>query len=213
MIEAQLFLQSLLITIVVSIVGCLFGIPMGLAIAVMRVKRVPIVTNFLAVFVSFIRSLPLLLFIMLFYFGIPALGINLNPYVAGILALALNNAAFTSEIWRASIVDFSVEQLEAAKAFGMTGSQAFWRIMLPQIWRASIAPITSEVTLLIKASPAVGIIGIDDLTRRASTLAASNYEPVKMLAIATLLYIIIILAVAQLGRNVDRQAQRQYEVV
>jgi polar amino acid transport system permease protein len=212
-IEAQLFLQSLLITIVVSIVGCLFGIPMGLVIAVIRVKRIPLLANILAVFVSFIRSLPLVLFIMLFYFGLPAIGFNLNPYVAGVMALALNNSAFTSEIWRASIVDFSIEQLEAAKAFGMTESQAFWRIMLPQIWRASIPPITSEMTLLIKASPAVGIIGIDDLTRRASTLAASNYEPVRMLAIATLLYIIIILTVAQVGRRVDRQAQRQYELI
>jgi polar amino acid transport system permease protein len=213
MIELQLFLQSLLITVTVSVAGCALGIPLGLLIAIVRVRRIPILSPILAVYVSFFRSLPLLLFVMLFYFGLPALGVDLDPYVAGILALAINNSAFTSEIWRASIVDFSTEQLEAAKAYGMSEQQAFWRIMLPQIWRVSIPPLISEVTLLIKASPAVGIIGIDDLTRRASALAASNYEPVRMLAIATLLYVVVLLAVAQVGRKLDQHFQSQYELV
>lgn len=212
MIELQLFFQSLLITVIVSAIGCAIGIPLGLLIAIARVRRIPILKQILAVYVSFIRSLPLLLFVMLFYFGLPVLGINLDPYVAGILALAMNNSAFTSEIWRASIVDFPVEQLEAAKAFGMSGQQTFWRIMLPQLWRSSIPPLINEITLLIKASPAIGIIGIDDITRRASNLAASNYEPVRMLLIATLLYVIILLAVAQIGRRIDRHVQQQYEL-
>ncbi|MBE9178949.1 amino acid ABC transporter permease [Oculatella sp. LEGE 06141] len=213
MIELRLLLESALITCFVSLAGFSLGIPLGLLVAVTRLKRLPVITSVLAVYVSFIRSLPLLLFIMLFYFGLPTLGIDLNPYVAGILALALNNAAFASEIWRGAIANFALDQIEAAKAYGMTEQQTFWRITLPQIWRASIPPITSEITLLVKASPAIGIIGIDDLTRRASTLAASNYEPVRMLTIATLFYVIIILAITQIGRMVDRRSQRQYELV
>jgi polar amino acid transport system permease protein len=211
--ELFLFLQSAGITVLVSAAGCLLGIPLGLAIAVARVRKIPFLARFLAVYVSFIRSLPMVLFIMLFYFGLPMLGINLDPYVAGILALSLNNAAFSSEIWRGAIVDFSVEQLDAARAFGMTNHQAFWRVMLPQVWRSSLPAITSEVTLLIKASPAVGIIGINDLTRRASALAASNYEPLKMLITATLLYMIVILVITQVGRRIEHRLQNQYEVV
>jgi His/Glu/Gln/Arg/opine family amino acid ABC transporter permease subunit len=211
--ELQLIFIGLLITIAVSVAGCAIGIPLGLLIALGRVRRIPVLSQALAVYVSFIRSLPLLLFVMLFYFGLPIFGINLDPYVAGIAALALNNAAFTSEIWRAAIADFSTDQLEAAKAYGMTEQQTFWRIMLPQIWRSSIAPIVSEVTLLVKASPAVGIIGIDDLTRRASTLAASNFEPVRMLVIATLLYMALLLLVSQIGRRIDQHVQSQYELV
>jgi len=211
--ETLLFLQSALITLLVSLAGCTLGIPLGLAIAVGRVKKIPVLTPILAIYVSFIRSLPLVLFVILFYFGLPVLGVNLDPYVAGILALALNNASFSSEIWRGAIVDFSVEQVDAAKAFGMTGSQTFWRVMLPQVWRACIPPITSEATLLLKASPAVGIIGINDLTRRASALAASNYEPLRTLTTATLLYLIVILAIAQLGRMVEHRVHSQYELV
>ncbi|HEY9647702.1 MAG TPA: amino acid ABC transporter permease, partial [Chroococcidiopsis sp.] len=211
--ELLLFLQSAVITCLVSVTGCAIGIPLGLAIAVGRVRKVVALSPALAVYVSFIRSLPLVLFVMLFYFGLPMLGVNLNPYVAGILALALNNAAFSSEIWRGAIVDFPIEQLDAARAFGMTKKQAFWRIMLPQVWRASVTPIISEITLLIKASPAIGIIGVNDLTRRASALAASNFEPLKMLLIATLLYMIVILAITQIGRRVEHRLHNQYELV
>lgn len=213
MTELLLFLQSAIITSLVSVAGCSLGIPLGLAIAVGRVRKIPFLSPVLTVYVSFIRSLPLVLFVMLFYFGLPILGVNLNPYIAGILALALNNAAFSSEIWRGAIADFSLEQLDAARAFGMTQQQSFWRIMLPQVWRASIPPITSEVTLLIKASPAVGIIGINDLTRRASALAASNYQPLQMLLTATLLYMIVLLAITHLGRRIEHHLHSQYELV
>ncbi|MCU0570840.1 MAG: amino acid ABC transporter permease [Oculatellaceae cyanobacterium Prado106] len=213
MIEIELFLESTLITFLVSIAGCLLGIPLGLLVAVLRLKKVPLVSPLLAVYVSFVRSLPLVLFVMLFYYGVPILGLNLDSYTAGILALALNNASFTSEIWRAALVDFSIDQLEAARAYGMNRQQAFWRIMFPQVWRSSIPPITSEITLLVKSSPALGIIGINELTRRSSILAASNYQPVLMLLIATLIYMVVILAFAQLSRSLDQRLQSQYELV
>ncbi len=213
MAEIQLFFQSALITFFVSVAGCLLGIPLGLLIAILRLKKILVVSHLLAVYVSFIRSLPLVLFVMLFYYGIPILGINLEPYTAGILALALNNASFTSEIWRASIADFSADQLEAARAYGMNSQQIFWRIMFPQVWRSSIPPITSEITLLVKASTALGIIGINELTRRASILAASNYQPVLMLLIAMLIYMTVILTFAQLSRLLHQRLQSQYELV
>jgi polar amino acid transport system permease protein len=213
MTEIELFIESTLITFLVSIAGCLLGIPLGLLVAVLRLKKIPLVSPLLAVYVSLIRSLPLVLFVMLFYYGVPILGLNLDPYTSGILALALNNASFTSEIWRAALVDFSIDQLEAAKAYGMNSQQTFWRIIFPQMWRSSISDITSEITLLVKSSPAIGIIGINELTRRASLLAASNYQPVLMLLTATLLYMTVILAFAQFSRSLDQRLQRQYELV
>lgn len=213
MTEIGLFIESTLITFLVSIGGCLIGVPLGLLIAVLRIKKIPLLLPFLAVCVSFVRGLPLVLFVMLFYYGVPVLGLNLDPYTAGILALAISNAAFTSEIWRAALVDFSIDQLEAARAYGMTSQQTFWRIMFPQVWRSNISHITSEITLLVKSSPALGIIGINELTRRASLLAASNYQPVLMLLSATLIYMTVILAFARFSRSLDQRLQSQYELV
>lgn len=204
---------GLLITCAASFVGVAIGIPLGLAVALGRVKRIPVLSPLLAVYVSFVRSLPLVLLVLWIYFGLPILGLNINAFLAGSMALALNHSAFVSEIWRSSILNFSVDQVEAAKAYGLTENKMFVRIILPQVWRTSLPAIANEITFIIKASPAVGVIGIDDLTRRASTLAASNFEPLAMTAIAMLLYIIILLSVTRLTRNLDYRMQQRYELV
>lgn len=209
----EILLYGLLTTCAASLAGVVLGIPLGLAVALGRVKRIPVLSRLLAVYVSFIRSLPLVLLVLWLYFGMPMLGINLAAFVAGSVALALNHSAFISEIWRSSILNFSSEQVEAAKAFGMTQNQALIRIVLPQVWRTSLPAIANEITFIIKASPAIGVIGINDLTRRASTLAASNFQPLAMTGTAMLLYIILLFAVTRLTRTVDYRMQQRYELV
>jgi polar amino acid transport system permease protein len=198
------FATGALVTLLVSLSGLLIGIPLSLLIAIIRVRRVRIIAPLFSLYVSFLRGIPLPLLIMLFYFGLPVAGIDLNPFVAGIIALALNTSSFNSEIWRAAILNFPLEQLDAAKSVGMTEKQAFWRIIFPQIWRSNLPNFTNEVTLLIKASPAIGIIGIDDLTRRAGKLAASNYEPLSTIAIGMAMYIVILMAISLTSRWLDR---------
>jgi polar amino acid transport system permease protein len=193
-------------------VGVAIGIPLGLAVALGRVKRIPILNQILALYVSFVRSLPLVLLVLWLYFGMPFLGINLNAFVAGSIALAINHSAFISEIWRSAILNFSVEQVEAAKAYGLTQNQTFVRIISPQVWRNSLPAIANEITFIVKASPAVGVIGINDLTRRASQLAASNFQPLTMTVIAMLLYIILLFGVTRLTRTIDYRMHQRYEL-
>jgi polar amino acid transport system permease protein len=198
------FAIGALVTLLVSLSGWLIGIPLSLLIAIVRVRRVRVLAPLFSLYVSFLRGIPLPLLIMLFYFGLPVAGINLNPFVAGIIALALNTSSFNSEIWRAAMLNFPLEQLDAAKSVGMTEKKAFWRIIFPQIWRSNLPNFTNEVTLLIKASPAIGIIGIDDLTRRAGKLAASNYEPLSTIAIGMAMYVVILMAISLTSRWLDR---------
>jgi len=207
------FLGGALTTFSFTCCAWVLGMPLSLGIAIARVNRIPILAPILGVYVSFLRSLPLPLLVMLFYFGLPVTGINLDPLVAGVIALALNTSTFNSEIWRSAMLNFPIEQLDAAKAVGMTSMQAFWRITLPQIWRASIPDLTNEATLLIKASPAIGIIGIDDLTRRASKLAASNYEPLSTIAIGMGMYILVLVAVSLFSRLLTLRLHQSYELV
>jgi ABC-type amino acid transport system permease subunit len=122
-----------------------------------------------------------------------------------VLSLALNTAAFNSEVWRAGIVDFPRGQLEAARSFGMTRRTAFWRIMFPQIWRRSVAPIVNEMTLLIKASPAIAIIGVVDLTRKARQVAEATYEPLPAFISAVIVYGIVLITLVVGGRLLERR--------
>jgi His/Glu/Gln/Arg/opine family amino acid ABC transporter permease subunit len=181
------------------------GMPLGLAIAAGRTGRSRCLAVLCGVYASFVRAVPLVTFVMLIYFGLPALGLTIGPLPAAVVALTLNTAAFNSEIWRAGIVDFPRGQLEAARAFGMTRGTAFWRIMFPQIWRRILPPLVNEMTLLIKASPAIAIIGVVDLSRKARQIAESTYEPLPAFLSAVVVYGVALMALIMAARLLERR--------
>lgn len=211
--HVRFLLDGASITFAISITAYAIGSPLGLVIAIVRSNQIPVASPLLAVYVSFLRSIPLPLLMLLFYFGLPVFGVNLNPFVAGIICLALNTSAFNGEIWRGAILDFPNDQLEAAKSFGMTPKQTFRRIVLPQIWRASIPLLANELTFVVKASPAIVIIGINELTGQASEIAASSYEPLPIFLTATGMYMIVLLALSRGSRAIDYHFQSKYELL
>jgi His/Glu/Gln/Arg/opine family amino acid ABC transporter permease subunit len=192
-------------TIAICAVAIAAGMPLGLLIAAGRTGKNPILRLLCGLYASFVRAVPLVTFVMLIYFGLPALGVAFDPLPAAVFALGLNTAAFNSEIWRAGIADFSRGQLEAARAFGMTPQMAFWRVMFPQIWRKSLPPLVNEMTLLIKASPAIAVIGVVDLTRKARQAAESTYEPLPAFISAVIVYGIVLIMLVVGGRLVERR--------
>jgi His/Glu/Gln/Arg/opine family amino acid ABC transporter permease subunit len=192
-------------TVAVCSIAIAAGMPLGLLIAAGRTGKNPILRLVCGLYASFVRAVPLVTFVMLIYFGLPAIGLAFDPLPASVFALSLNTAAFNSEIWRAGIADFSRGQIEAARAFGMTPRLAFWRIMFPQIWRKSLPPLVNEITLLIKASPAIAVIGIVDLTRKARQIAETTYEPLPAFFAAVLIYGGVLLALVAVARLLERQ--------
>src|ERR1700731_132311 len=113
-------------TVAVSAIAITAGVPLGLLLALGRSAKVRMLSTACAIYASFVRAVPVVTF-----FGLPALGMSLDPLPAAVIALTLNTTAFNSEIWRAAIVDFPRGQLEAARAFGMTGAVSFRRIVFP----------------------------------------------------------------------------------
>ena len=192
-------------TVAVCSIAIAAGTPLGLLIAAGRTGKNPILRLVCGLYASFVRAVPLVTFVMLIYFGLPAIGLAFDPLPASVFALSLNTAAFNSEIWRAGIADFSRGQIEAARAFGMTPRLAFWRIMFPQIWRKSLPPLVNEITLLIKASPAIAVIGIVDLTRKARQIAETTYEPLPAFFAAVLIYGVVLLALVAAARLLERR--------
>jgi His/Glu/Gln/Arg/opine family amino acid ABC transporter permease subunit len=198
------------ITIAVSVLAISAGLPLGLLLAAGRTGRVAAVRAVCAAYSSFVRAVPVVTFVMLVYFGLPALGIAFDPFPAAVVALTLNTAAFNGEIWRAAIVDFPHGQLEAARAFGMTRSIAFRRIVFPQIWRSSLPALVNEMTLLIKVSPAVAIIGVVDLTRKARQISAVTYEPLPAFISAALIYGLMLALLVAGARWLERRLARRF---
>jgi His/Glu/Gln/Arg/opine family amino acid ABC transporter permease subunit len=200
-------------TVWVSSVGIAVGVPLGLLFALLRLWHVPILAPIVTGYVSVVRATPLVTLALFIYFGLPSLGLSLNPVPAALVALSLNTAAFHAEIWRASLVDFPKEQVDAARSMGMTRALAFRLIVLPQVWRASLPAMVNEMTFLIKSSPAIAVIGVVDLTRTASRVAAYTYAPLVPYLAATVIYMAVVLVLVRAQRIIEHAIIKKYGVL
>ena len=201
-------LQGAGVTLIISLSGIAIGVPLGLVLALVRWRRIPGLSQVAAVYVSLLRSTPAVTLCLLIFFAVPTLGIEIGAWSAGIMTLALVTAAFNCEVWRAGLLNFPHEQVEAARAFGMTPLLRLRRIIFPQLWRAALPGLVNEATLLIKASPAIAVIGVAEITRAATRIGAQTYEPLPPMLTATGIYVAIILVFVGLQRLTERRYGR-----
>jgi His/Glu/Gln/Arg/opine family amino acid ABC transporter permease subunit len=197
-------------TLAVSLTGIALGMLAGLALALVRVARVPIAAQAIAAYVSLIRATPMVTLALLVFFGLPALGVGMSALGAAILTIAVNTSVFQAEIWRAALLDFPRGQLDAARAAGMTRALAFRRIVFPQAARASLPALVNEMTLVIKGSPAVAVVGVVDLTRVAVRATTITYEPVRPFLAATIIYVAIVMVLLRLQHATERRLVARY---
>ena len=202
-----------LITVWLSTLGIALGVPLGLFLALLRVWRVPGLCQLAAVYVSVIRAAPLVTLALFVFFGLPAIGLEMPLYVAAVATLAINTSAFHSEIWRGSIVDFPPTSSRQRARNGMTRALAFRRIVLPQAWRASLPGMVNEMTFLVKASPAIAVIGVVDLARAAARIAAATYEPLPPFISATIIYAIVVAVMVRAQRMIENRIVKKYGVL
>jgi His/Glu/Gln/Arg/opine family amino acid ABC transporter permease subunit len=210
--DLPFLLQGTLVTASISIAAIALGVPLGLALAIVRWQRVPLLSPVVAGYVSVIRATPAITLALLIFFGSPSVGIVLGATTAAVLTLLINTSAFNCEIWRAALIDFPRDQLEAARAYGMTPSLTFRRVVFPQVWRTSLPALVNEMTLLIKASPALAVIGIVDLTRAASRIGAATYKPLPPFLAATLIYMLLVMLFVTAQRYVERLVRQRVDL-
>jgi His/Glu/Gln/Arg/opine family amino acid ABC transporter permease subunit len=192
-----------LTTLLLSAAGIALGLPIGLGLALVRWARVPLLERVVTVYVSLLRATPLVTLLLLLFFAVPTLGIPLGPLSAGVLALTFN-----CEVWRASLMDFPKEQIEAAQSVGMRRGLRFRRIVFPQVTRVSIPGLINEMSLLIKVTPVLAVVGVVDITRAASRIGAETYEPLPPFLIAVAIYVPIVFALVSVQRWVARRTLR-----
>ena len=197
-------------TVTVSLAGIAVGMVFGLALALIRMSALPLASRAVAVYVSVVRATPMVTLALLVFFGLPTLGVRLSPLTAAIVIIAINTMVFQAEIWRASLLDFPRAQLDAARAAGMTRALTFRRIVLPQAWRASLPGLVNEITLVVKGSPAVAVIGVVDLTRVAVRATTITYEPMRPFLSATVIYVVVVMALIRLQRYTERRIVAKY---
>jgi His/Glu/Gln/Arg/opine family amino acid ABC transporter permease subunit len=198
-------LQGAVVTVTLSLTGILIGLPIGLALAVLRWADVPVVARSVAVYVSLLRATPLVTLLLLLFFALPNIGIAIGPISAAILALVMNTAAFNCEVWRAALMNFPKDQYEAALSVGMNATLRFRRIVLPQIVRVGLPGLVNEMSLLIKVTPVLAVVGVVDITRAAVRIGAETYEPLPPFLVAVAIYAPIVFVLVSLQRWIERR--------
>ena len=198
-------LQAAWTTLWVSLAGMALGQVLGALVCLARVSPLRPLARFGAVYVSFFRGVPLLVQLLLVYYFLPYVGIDVPPLVAAIGSLGLASGAYVCEIFRGSLNAVPRGQAEAAVALGFPAPAIWRRILLPQMLRISLPALINELILLLKASSLVSVVGVTELTRSSHTWAATTYRPLEIYLTAAAIYLGMNLLLALFGMLAERQ--------
>ncbi len=200
--------QGLLLTVELTLLSMALGAALGLILAMLRVYgRGPLLPLYLvaSAYVHFFRGTPLLVQVMAFYYGLPSVGVQLSPFVAGLLALTLNTAAYQAEYFRGAIQSVRVGQMQAALALGLSRLQALRYVVLPQALRLVIPPWTNELIYMVKGSAVVYLIGVLELMGQAKNIAARTFRNFEVYVVVALFYLALIFVLTVALRAVERR--------
>lgn len=158
-----------------------------------------------AFYIWFIRGTPTLIQIFIIYFGMPQLGVRLSPFTAGILALGINSGAYVAEIVRAGLSAIPRGQTESALALGFSRTETMRSIILPQVFRIILPPITNEAITTLKNTSLLSTITVVELTLYAQTLIASTFRPFEFYIAVALIYLALTTILTQLASWLERR--------
>jgi glutamine transport system permease protein len=210
-------LQGALITLQLTAAAVVFGSIGGVALGIARLSKIVPLRLFARIYVDFFRGTPLLIQLLIIYFGIPSLlksvGIDfsLGRGAAAIIGLSLNSAAYLAEIVRAGIQSIELGQKEAAESLGLGPVQTMQYVIFPQALRRMIPPLGNEFITLLKDTSLVTIIGYQELLRQGQLIVATNFRPFEIYITVALIYLAMTVLSSQafswLEHKMDPKAQ------
>jgi polar amino acid transport system substrate-binding protein len=198
-----LFATGAAMTLAVSLASMTVAIALGLLLAMGRAYG-PALLRWLSVaYVELFRGTPLLVQLVVIYFGLPELGVTLHPFTAGVLALGLNYAAAEAENYRAGLSSVPLGQLDAARTLGLSTGQALRFVVGPQALRVAIPPATNDFIALLKDSSLISVVTLTELTKTYTSLAAAMRDHVGLGVLVAAFYLALSLPFARLARWVE----------
>lgn len=201
------FIEAAWVTVQLSILTALLGLTCGALGAAARMSRLAVFRGIGATYVSIIRGTPALIQIFILYFGGPQIGIHLDSFAAGTIALGVNIGAYMTETIRGAIQSVDRGQTEAARTLGMSRWETMRKVILPQAARMMIRPLGVNINALIKGTALLAPISVVELTYTAQRFIGSTYKPFEMFLLSGLLYMIVIYTVGQGIHWLDRRAR------
>ncbi|MCY1667652.1 amino acid ABC transporter permease [Rhizobium sp. SL86] len=197
-------LGGVLTTIWLTAVSLVFGLMLGLLIALMRRSKLGLVRSLGVFYVWLFRGTPLLVQLIVIYTALPQVGIRFSVVQAALIGLALNEAAYLAEIIRAGIQAVPDGQSRAARALGMTERQIMRHIVMPQAFKVIIPPLGNSVNGLLKTTSVTSVISMEELLRRTQVLIQEKFMVLELFAVAAFYYLLLTSVWDFVQRRIER---------
>jgi polar amino acid transport system substrate-binding protein len=198
-------LRAAVTTIELSIVAMVLAVVVGLILVLMRLYGIAPLRWFAKAYVEIFRGTPLLIQLLMIYYGLAEMGLRLNAFCAAVLGLGLNYAASESENYRAGIQAIPHGQTEAALALGMSRWQLLRHVILPQAFRLVIPPVTNDFIAMFKDSSIVSVITMVELTKEYGMLAMSTYDYLGLGIMTAAIYFALSYPASILANRLERK--------
>ncbi|WP_026553692.1 amino acid ABC transporter permease [Arthrobacter sp. 35W] len=203
-----MLLEAVRGTIPLTLISFALGLLIALLIALMRISGNSILAAIARVYVSIIRGTPLLVQLFVIFYGLPSLGIKLDPWPSAVIAFSLNVGGYAAEIIRAAILSVPRGQWEAGHTIGMSRGQTLLRIILPQAARVSVPPLSNTFISLVKDTSLASLILVTELFRAAQQVAAFSQEFMLLYLEAALIYWVICLGLSTVQSMLEKRLDR-----
>jgi glutamate transport system permease protein len=204
--NADLLLAAFGVTLKLVVVAGLLSLIWGTVLAAMRVGPIRVLNVAGGLYVTLFRNTPLLVILLLIFFGLPKLGITWGYFWPNIIALTVYTSSFVCEALRSGVNSISLGQAEASRSLGMTFSQSMREVILPQAFRAVVPPLASVLIALTKNTSLVAIFGLPDLTARMKDLLTDHASDLLWIFFGfALAYVLIVEVISLIAMMIERR--------
>ncbi len=195
------------VTLQVFVISFVLAVPLGLALALIRVSRFAFVSGLVNGYIWLMRGTPLMLQMLFIYFAlpfVPVIGVRLPDFPAAIVAFVLNYAAYFAEIFRAGIQSIDRGQYEAARVLGLSYPQTMRRIVLPQVFKRVLPPLSNETITLVKDTSLIYVLAMHDLLRAARGIVQRDFTTMPFV-VAAAFYLLMTLVLTLAFQHLERK--------
>jgi polar amino acid transport system permease protein len=204
--NSGLLAHGLVNTLKVTGTALAFGVPLGLAMALMRLSHRRWLSLPAGFVIEFFRTTPPLVQLFWFFFALPILiHVEMSPFAAAAITFSIQSSAFFAEVFRGGIVSIDRGQWEASRAIGMTGAQAMRRVILPQAVRRMIPAFMERSIELMKTTTLVATVSYADLLYEANEVAQKTFRPLEVFTVTALIYFVVIFAASLVVHRLERR--------
>lgn len=204
----DILLPGLLVTIPLTALSFTFALIIAVIVALIQFANVPILSQLVRFYIWIIRGTPLLVQLFIVFYGLPHVGILIDPFVAAVVVFSINEGAYCSETMRAALESVPKGQLEAGLCAGMSWGQTIRRIVLPQAFRTAFPTLGNSLISMVKDTSLAANITVTEMFMTTQRIVARTYEPLLLYVEVGLIYLIFCTVLTKLQTSGEKRLQK-----